>query len=80
MHEIGVPEGQDTKRFKRIMVGNVPNIMKIINSQIEDAQWTQIARNMKKQKHKTNTNNNYNNKTTPMHFIINLLKTSDKAI
>lgn len=46
------------------MAEKILNLMKTINPQIQETQWTLNKRNMKQ--------------TTPQHNIIKLLKTSDK--
>lgn len=52
--------GRPEKLFKKIMAENFLNLMETVHSQIEQAQWTQNIRIMKK--------------TTQRHTIIKLLK------
>lgn len=55
------------KIFEEIMAEMFSNLMKTINSQVQDVQWTQPStRNMKK--------------TTPRHIIAKLLKTGEKTL
>lgn len=68
---IRVPEGEvdevrSEKNFWRNNVWNIPNLMKIINLEIKEAQLTKRARNMKK--------------TSPIHVIIKLFRTDNKNI
>lgn len=60
----GLGGGGGQKNIFEMMDENFWNLNKIINSEIQEVQWTPVTRNMKK--------------TTPGHIIIKLSKISNK--
>lgn len=64
MNKCNCQKGREKKFFEKIMTKCFPNLIKIVNSQIQEAQWTPSKRNIKK--------------IMPSHIIIKLLKTNNK--
>ena len=69
IHIIGVPEGEEKEQasgnlFERIMKENLPNLMKEIDMQVQEAQTVPNKMDAKR--------------TTPRHIIIKMPKVKDK--